>query len=171
MPNVLTAVKKTLSDRRYSAGFIVIAAIVFSLLFWIQVKTVPGNSGRFQIALFDWLDWAVLVAIAVLNALFITIEIHAFNLNRSIAKAGGVGAGLITGGIGTSSSVLASIFSTATCSLCVSAIFGFLGANSVVFLVSNRGYVIMITLLLLLLSLYLSGKRFGRTCNECQIKL
>lgn len=171
MRQIFVAIKTILSDRRYLAAAILITAIVFSLLFWIQVKTVPGNSGPFQIAIFTWKDWAILGAIAILNALFITIEIYAFKLKRSAAQAINLGTGFITGGVGTSSGILASIFSTASCSLCVSAIFGFLGANSVVFLVSNRGYIVAATLFLLLLSLYLSGRRFGHTCYECQIQL
>lgn len=169
--SVLIAIKKTLSDRRYLAVCILIAAVVFSVLFAIQVKTVPGNDSRLQIAVFGWKDWAVLTAIAVLNALFVTIEIYAFNLKRLVAQAGGLGAGLITGGVGTSSGIVASIFGTASCSLCVSAILGFLGANSVVFLVNNRGYIVAGTLVLLVLSLYLSSKRFDKTCEQCRIDL
>ena len=189
MSGILIAIKRTLSDRRYLAGWVVITAVIFSALFLIQVKTVPGNSGALQIAIFGWKDWIILTVISILNALFITIEIYVFNLKREFNKLNGVGSGLITGGvgpvrgrgalralaasfeIGTSSGVLASIFSTASCSLCASAIFGFLGANSVVFLVNNRRYVVVGTLFLLLLSLYLSSKRFSETCKQCQIKL
>ena len=171
MSGILIAIKRTLSDRRYLAGWVVITAVIFSALFLIQVKTVPGNSGAFQIAIFGWRDWTILAMIGILNALFITIEIYVFNLKREFNKLNGVGSGLITGGVGTSSGVLASIFSTASCSLCASAIFGFLGANSVVFLVNNRRYVVVGTLFLLLLSLYLSSKRFSETCKQCQIKL
>lgn len=167
MKQIFIATKKVLSDRRYLAGFILITAVVFSLLFWIQVKTVPGNDGRFQIALFGWKDWAILSVIGLLNALFITIEIYSFNLKRSVVQAGGISTGIITGGIGTSSGILASIFSTASCSLCVSAIFGFLGANTVVFLVDNRTYVVFVTVVLLLLSLFLSARRFHNTCQAC----
>ena len=171
MASIFVAIKKTISDRRYLAVCILIAAIIFSALFAIQVKTVPGNDSRLQIAVFGWKVWAILTAIAVLNALFITIEIYVFNLKRSIVRTGGLGAGLITGGIGTSSGIMTSIFGTASCSLCVSAIFGFLGANSVVFLVNNRGYVVAGTLFLLVLSLYLSSKRFDKICEQCRIDL
>lgn len=170
MRQIFIATKNVLSDRRYAAVFILIAAVVFSLFFWIQVKTVPGNDGRFQIALFGWKDWAILAAIAVLNSLFVTIEIYAFNLKRSFAQAGGISTGIVTGGIGTSSGILASIFSTASCSLCVSAIFGFLGANTVVFLVDNRSYVVFVTMALLLLSLFLSSRRFHNTCQACSLE-
>jgi len=171
MHGILIAIKKILSDKRYLSACILIAAIVFSVLFAIQVKTVPGNDSRFQIAIFGGKDWAILVAISILNALFITIEIYIFNLRRSARQTVGYGTGLITGGVGTSSGILASIFSTASCSLCVSAIFGFLGANSVVFLVNKRGYIVLATLFLLLLSLYLSSKRFDKTCKQCRIDL
>lgn len=169
MNSIFIAVKRTLSDRRYLAGGIVIAAVIFSALFLIQVKTVPGNSGQFQITLFGWKDWMILAAIAILNSFFITIEIYAFNLRRALVKLRGLGGGLVIGGVGTSSGILASIFSTASCSLCVSAIFGFLGANSIVFLVSNRGYVVAATLFLLLSSLYLSSKRFSQACEQCRV--
>ena len=148
-----------------------IAAVIFSALFAIQVKTVPGNSSSFQIAIFGWKDWVILAAIAVLNALFITIEIYAFNLRRSVMQAGRISAGLITGGVGTSSGIMASIFSTASCSLCVSAIFGFLGANTVVFLVNNRGYVVIASIMLLVLSLFLSARRFQNVCQRCKIEI
>lgn len=170
MSNVLTAIKTVLSDRRYLAAFVLITAVVFSLLFWIQVVTTPGNNGRFQIAIFNLKDWVILGAISILNAIFITIEIYIFNLKRSVQRSAGLGAGLVAGSVGTSSGILASIFSTATCSLCVSAIFGFLGANSVVFLVDNRIYVVFVAVALLLLSLFLSARRFRNTCQACSIK-
>lgn len=112
----------------------------------------------------------ILSAIAMLNALFITIEIYAFNLKRSVAQIGSVGSSFAVGGMGTSSGILASIFSTASCSLCVSAIFGFLGANTVVFLVDNRTYVGFVTVVLLLLSLFLSARRFHNTCQTCSLE-
>ena len=169
MGRIVSAVKTVFSDKRYFAAAVLIAAVVFSVLFLIQVKTVPGNDSRFQIAIFTWKDWLVLVAIAILNSLFITIEIYSFNLKRSVAKSLNASAGLITGGVGTSSGILASVFSTATCSLCVSALFGFLGANTVVFLVNNRYYVTVAALFLLILSLYLSSSRFVGVCNKCRI--
>src|SRR3989338_9644420 len=171
MKQILSAVTRILQNRFYLAVCIVIAAIVFSLLFWIQVKTVPGNDSRLQIAVFGWKDWAILAIIAILNSIFITIEIYVFNIKRQFLQKISGSVALVVVGAGTSSGIMASIFSIASCSLCVSAIFGFLGANSVVFLINNRGYVVIATFVLLLLSLYLSSKRFGQTCKECQIKL
>lgn len=84
MSSIFTSIKTVLSDRRYLAGSILIAAVIFSVLFVIQVKTVPGNSGPFQIAIFIWKDWAILIAIAVFNSLFITIEIYGYVLSATL---------------------------------------------------------------------------------------
>lgn len=169
MRHIIIAIKKVFSDRRYSSASVLIAAVIFSILFLVQVKTIPGNSVHFQVALFGWKDWLILASISILNALFITIEIYIFNLKHLTRKLTGAGARLVSGGVGTSSGVLASIFGTATCGLCVSALFSFLGANTIVYLVEKRGYIVAGSLFLLVLSLYLSSKRFSQTCDECHV--
>lgn len=165
MKQVWIAAKTVLVESKYLAVFVLVAVVVFSLIFLIQVKTVPGNDGHFQIALFGWKDWLILGIISILNALFITIEIYVYNLKKTVSKSG-----VLTSGLGTGSGVLASIFSTASCSLCVSAIFGFLGGNTVLFLVNNRIYIVFAAIALLLLSLFLSAKRFGNVCRICKIE-
>src|SRR3989344_5003750 len=90
MKQILSAVTRILQNRFYLAVCIVIAAIVFSLLFWIQVKTVPGNDSRLQIAVFGWKDWAILAIIAILNSIFITIEIYVFNIKRQFLAGPGL---------------------------------------------------------------------------------
>lgn len=171
MASIIKALKIILGDRVYSAVFIIIAAAVFVILFQIQVKTIPGNDVLFQAQIFGPKDWLLLASIAVLNSLFITTQIHIYRLRKTRrGTLANMGSGLTTGSLGTSSGILASVFGTATCSLCVGAIFGFLGSNTVLFLVNHRDLITVATIGLLLLSLRITVKRFNTACQACKIE-
>lgn len=165
--NTVTVVIRVLRTRSYGIGFVVLAVGLMALLFQLQVITIPSNSIRMQFALFEVTDWLLLGTVSAVNALFVVVQWYTFRLAK--LQHPSTLAGLATGGVGTSSSVLASIFGTATCGLCATAVFGFLGANTVVFLVAHRQAITIGAIAVLLLSLVLVTRRFTASCEECKI--
>lgn len=145
-------------------NFIGISLLLFVLLFLIPVNVIPGNEIAFQAVLFGWKDYIFLGALALLGGLVATLQVFIFK-QRYKAKIG-ISTGAV-GGLGILSGIFSSIFATATCSLCVGALFGFLGAGGVLFFVSNRIYVIMVSLILLYISLYVSAKKLNGVCGDC----
>jgi len=166
--NTVAVVRHVLGNRQHRIAFAVLMIFIASLLFQLQVSVVPGNSVRMQIALYRVQDWLLLAAVSAMNALFIVVQWHASQLvgvrRRNFD-------GLASGGLGMSSSVLASFFGTATCGLCATALFGFLGTNAVLFLIAHRLAVTISAIAMLALSLMFVARRFTTSCAECRITM
>lgn len=166
---MIRAITTVLSSRRHLVYFIVIADLILFALFQFQVEAIPGNDLAFQAKIFGFKDWLLLSSISVLNSLFITTEVYIFGLKREHRQAMGLAKSATISGAGSASGVLASVFGTATCSLCVSALFGFLGANSVLFLVDHKDLIASLAVVLLLVSLFISSRRFSAACKACKV--
>ncbi len=155
-----------LRDWKYFSLFFIAWVIMFGVMFYIPVKVIPGNNISFQALLFGPMGYLFLAVTSFLSSLIIAMQIKIFKQRKTL----GVVVGNTTlGSTGLFSGILSSIFGSATCSLCVGALFGFLGANSVLFLVNNKAYVVIGSFSLLLLSLYFSSKRFNTACEVCRI--
>lgn len=165
--SMVKAIRSVLGDRRYFALFSIFAVVMFSLLFMIQVKTIPGNDIAFQARIFKAKDYALFVTLALLSALILTMQVKIWRDGRMMKKSAAGSAA--TGSVGLFSGILSSIFGTATCGMCVSALFGFLGAGTVISLVENRIYVVAGSIGLMLLSLHFSSKRLANTCESCRV--
>lgn len=163
---IIKATGLILKERSYLFGILVLWVVLFGVVFYIPVKTVPGNNIALQAAIFGYKDYIFLGIISFLSSLTIAMQIKTF---RQKVSSKIIVSDSALGGIGLFSGIISSIFGTATCSLCVGALFGFLGANSVILLVNNKGYVVLGSLVLLGLSIYLSSKRLNNTCDACQI--
>ena len=165
----LSSIKIVLSDKKYLTGFIILTGIIFFVLFQIQVQVIPGNYSKLQARIFGLKDWLFLAVISGLNSLFLVMQfyINQFNkLWRQVAPRTGIASGVI----GTSSGIFASIFGTASCALCVSAIFGFLGVNTILFLVNYKDVVALSAVALLLIILITTSQRLNTVCRECGVK-
>ena len=88
----------------------------------------------------------------------ISMQIYNYKLKKSIKKAGGAVAGGFSG-------FIAGIFGTASCASCVAAIFGFLGLGTVFFLIEYQWYIVGISLLFILLSIYFTSLSIEKDCK------
>lgn len=152
------------TDRLFVLIIIVLSFVFLFLLFTLQIIAVPGNDFYFQARILKPADWILLAGISVLNAIFVAMYGYIRPLRRS-AKLRGIA----VGGLGMSSGIMASLFGAATCSLCIGGIFGFLGANSVFYLVNHRNYIVLVSLALLLIAIYVMAKRFQTECETCRV--
>lgn len=152
-------------DRNYAILLFIAWVVLFGLMFYLPVRTVPGNTLAFQAVIFGFKDYLFLGIASFLSAFIITIQVKIFRQRKSAKAMAGNSA---LGSAGFLSGIVSSVFGTATCSLCVGALFGFLGANSVIFLVNNKTYVVAGSLVLLGLSIFLSLKKLNNSCDICK---
>lgn len=154
-------------DRRYLLFFIVLIGMLFGLMIAIQVITVPGNNVGLQAQIFGYKDYLFFGLLAVLSSFLIVLQIYIVRDSKS--RASQVVENSALGGIGVFSALFSSVLGTATCGICLTALFGFLGFGTVLFLVQNKLYLILASVILLLLSLYFSYKKLN-SCNACSVK-
>ncbi len=140
--------------------------ILFGVMFYIPVKVVPGNSSSFQAVIFGFKDYLFLGIASFLSSLIVIMQVKILKQVKSVRTMAG---NTVLGSTGLFSGITSSVFGTATCSLCVGALFGFLGANSVIFLVNNKIYVVLGSIALLLMSLLFSSKKLNNSCDACRI--
>ena len=163
---LLSANKLVFNDKRYFLGFLAAAFVMFWLLLYIPIRTVPGNDLAFQLSILTPKDWLLFTILPVLTALSVVMNIYILK-NKGSAQDGAAMAG--QGGTGFLSGVIASVFGTATCASCVASIFGFLGVGGVFFLLQYRTAITTGAIILLLISLYFTSKRVLNACESCRI--
>lgn len=167
---MVKAIKTVLQDKEYLVGFIILSGVIFFILFQIQVKTIPGNDPRLQASIFGLKDWLFLVLISGLNSLFLVMQVYINRLKNERKQTTQALTGVALSGLGTSSGIFASIFGTASCALCVSAIFGFLGTNAILFLVNYKDIVSFLAIAILLTTLIVTSQRLETACEECKVR-
>lgn len=168
MKQTILAVKIVLKDKKYLAAFLFLSAAIFWLFIYIPVRNIPGNDFAFQLSIMTFWDKILMGLLSILVALSILMNIYAFKLKRS-AKVGISMVG--QGGGGLFSGVVASVFGTATCTACVASIFGFLGTGGVLFLLEYRTQIVLISIVMLLISLYFTSAKVLGICKSCGIKV
>ena len=152
--------KEILSKKNYLLLFLSITLLMVAIFILIPALTIPGNDIKYQLSLFTVKDYIALVPLASLISLMFSMQIYAHKRKESMRAAG-------KGTVGGSSGIIAGIFGTASCPMCVAAIFGFLGTGAVVFLVKYQWYVFGLSSSLVLVSLYLTSLNIEKNCEEC----
>lgn len=168
MNQTILAIKLVLRNKNYLAGFIVLSLAIFWLFIYIPVKNIPGNDFTFQLSIMTLQDKLLSGLLSVLVSLSLVMNVYAFKLKRS-AKVGISMVG--QGGGGLFSGIVASVFGTATCAVCVSSLFGFLGTGGVLFLLEYRTQIVLASIVLLLISLYFTSAKVLGICKSCGIKI
>lgn len=155
-----------LKQKLYLITFIAISLIIFAILVIIPAKTIPGNDIVFQLKVIGYKGISLLLILSVLTGLSITMNLYLFrrrlNTKTSISLVG-------HGAFGSLSGFVGSIFGTATCSACVSSIFGFLGVGGILFLLKYRLLITLTAIILILISLYFNSRKVLGICNSCKI--
>ncbi|MBI2334558.1 hypothetical protein HYU96_02040 [Candidatus Daviesbacteria bacterium] len=162
------AVKVVLKNPKYLTGWLVLSLAILGLFIYIPIKNIPGNDFTFQLSIMTLQDKILTALLAMGVSLSLVMNIYAFKLTRSkklsISIIGQSGGGFLSG-------VVASIFGTATCAACVFTLFGFLGTAGVFFLLEYRTWIVLISLIILLISLYFISAKVLGICRSCGIKV
>ena len=155
---IYKASKKILSNTKYLISFIVIAVVLFGIFVLIPVLTIPGNDLLFQLDVFTFKDYALLIFLAVFMSLMIAMQVFSYQVKKSAAKATSGTAAMVPG-------FTAALFGTASCSSCVAAIFGVFGIGTVLFLIQYQWYIVGFSFLLVGISIYFSSVSIEKRCK------
>ena len=167
MKQIFSASKIVLSKKSYLFGFLFLIPLAFLFFILIQVWTIPGNSFTLQTSILAPKDYLLMVILAFLVSLFLVMQVFIFR-NSFSTKAKLVSVG--SSGLGGYSVMFAAVLGTATCASCLVALFGFLGFGGIVFLMNNQPYIVGISLILLLISLYFLSRKVNGVCESCRIE-
>lgn len=159
---LFTATKLVLSEKRYLALFILFTIGFLAFLVYIPVTSVPGNDLVFQLSIYTFKDYFLLITLSLLTSLSFSLNI--FAILRDF-KARSSATLLAQGGGGSLSALIGTIFGTASCSSCVASLFGFLGVGGVLFLIKYKDIITFSAIALMLISLYYTSKRVLGICN------
>lgn len=166
MKEIIHATQTTLSKRAYLLTFLSLTPLAFLIFIFLQVSTIPGNSFSLQFKVLTLSNYLLMGIVSVLVSLLITMQAFIFrNAYLAHTKLTSVGIGEAVGCLG----VFAAIVGTATCASCLFALFGFLGFGSIVFLLKNQTYIVSLSIVLLLASLYFSSRKVNGVCQSCRI--
>lgn len=155
-------IKEPFKKTNYAILFAILALGMFALFTIIPVWTVAGNTLAIQLEIFTLRDYATLILLSGLSALFITMQIYVM---RSRKKVEGVGRA-VGGGLGT---LFAGIAGTAFCASCLAPLFAFfgIGFGGVIFVLNYRWYFVVGITLLMLIAIYLTARKISRVCVSC----
>ena len=155
---IYKASKRILSNRNYLLTFIFISILFLTIFILIPVFAIPGNDILFQLGIFTYWNYILMFTLATFVSLMISMQIYNYKLKKSIKRAGGAVAGGFSG-------FIAGLFGTASCASCVAAIFGFLGVGTVFLLIKYQWYIVGISLVFILLSIYFNSLSIERGCK------
>ena len=154
---VFKAANAVLSGKKYALLFVLLSVGIFWVLVLVPDKIASVNT---PVRILGTGNYLFLGSVSILASLVAIMQIFSLRLTGKV----GVGQSALSGA-GLLSGFVSAVFSSAVCGLCVSALFGFLGAGGVIFLVDNKAYVVAGSVGLLVLSLYFSSKKVNEDCN------
>ncbi|MFB6246780.1 MAG: hypothetical protein ABEI74_04285 [Candidatus Pacearchaeota archaeon] len=160
LKRVRDSVKETLESKKHLKILVIVGLIFFGIFIAFPVFSIPGNGLLFQLGVFSAFGYFVMIVFALLMGLMVAMRVYKYDLTKSGGKAG---KGFIGGFFG----FIGGIFGTAGCPACVAAIFGFLGSGATLFLVKNQWYVVGISFLLLIISIYMTSLEIKDGCSNC----
>lgn len=152
--------KRVLKSNPYYYIFPALSIIILSIFMLLPVYLTPGNTLGFQLNLFTPINYVLMIILALLVSLVISMQLYNYRLRKSAAISGTVAVGGFSG-------ITATIFGTASCASCVAAIFGFLGVGTVFFLIKYQWYIVSLSVIFLLLSLYFTSSSLEKNCLVC----
>lgn len=145
--------------------FFLLAVALFGIMFLIPVISIPGNTIFLHSTLLVPADYIMLAAFSILSSLLLIMQFKIFDKTRQHLLHGDMalsGAGVLAG-------IVSSLFASASCAICIGALLSFLGFSTILFLAQHRWYIMLGALALLLISLYLSSRRFNKGCEVCVV--
>jgi hypothetical protein len=148
----------------FRASFFILTALFFFLFQLLQVYLVPGNSFKLQFEALRLKDYLIAVFLSAIISVFLISQYYLIRKNKKeAAKAAG------SGGVGLLSAFFGGILVTAACSSCLFALFGFLGAGTMFFVLDKQPYVVGVSVLLTLVGLYFVAKKIQNLCPDCRV--
>ncbi len=158
---IFKSIKEVMRNKNDVTIFSVASLIFLMLFISIPVFTIPGNSLLFQLEIFTFWNYVLMILLSVLIGLMTSMQIYAYKIKKSVR---GVGRGVVGG----FSSIMAGLFGTASCASCLTVVFGFLGIGTVFFLIKYQWFIVGISLFLIIISIYFTSLSIEKNCGVCK---
>lgn len=157
--------KKVLQQRNYLLLFLVSAAVMNFLYIYLPIYLTPSNTWEFFVELTPWWGFALFTILAFLVGLLIAFNVYSFRQLRAVSVRS-----TASGIVGTASSIVSGMFSSATCAYCISALFAFLlPPAALLTLLEYRYQIVAGGFVLVLLALFLTAKKIEYGCDSCHV--
>ena len=164
--NIITASSETLADKKYFYIFLGLAGLLFLGMFAIPLFAIMGNTVGLQAELLAWNDYVLLTLLSMLSSLVLTMQIRIW---REVHTGASGRFNSATSLLGVLSGITSSVFASATCAMCLGALFSFMSFGTLLFFVTHRWYILSLGFLLLFTSLYFSSRRIKDGCATCHV--
>ena len=166
MKTIFEAIKLTLNTSKRCKVIFPILFIVFFSLFLYAPTISSGLSLKQQVSYFGIKGILLLLLFSFLSALSSTMFLYSsfFMKKPAVKEASSATLGILSG-------LLSAILATASCSYCLIAFLGFLGSSGVFFVFENKNKFMILSIILLLTSLYFLSKRVVEGCPTCKVEL
>ena len=161
---IVTAGHAVLREKVYRVALVPLALVVFAVFVAIPTITIPANNLRLQFSLYSLQSYLTLSILSLLAALFVLMNVYAYSKAQAANERFGV---VAKGGLGGALSAVAAIFGTASCPMCVAAVFSFLGFGTVGLLAQYQWWVFFAALGFMLLALYFTSRKVNGVCGRC----
>ncbi len=166
--DIVQSLRLVFKAKRYLAILIISSIIMFVISLLIPVLTIPGNTFGFQISLLNFWSIILITLFSILFGLSIGMNVYYFSSNKvKTASMARKGAG------NTFIAMIGAMFSGPLCGSCIATILGLLGIGGAAtlsitsFLFSYRTEILILSSLLLITSIYFTGRRINKTCDNC----
>jgi hypothetical protein len=161
---IIRAIETVFSERSYVLVFFIFSVAFACLYLFLPLATVPGSSlSQFSSS---WLKVVLVALISLAMGLLASMQVFAWRkTGHKLVKesAGGLAAAV--------TSVISGLFASASCGVCLTALFSFVGAGGAVFLMGHQLSILLVSLALILVSMYFTARKINDECPECVANL
>ncbi len=164
LSTIAKATKRAIASSKQVITFVFLAAGLWFLFIMVPVWTTPGNDFLFQLSITHAGTHALMIALAVLNALLLMMHLYIRKHHKGL-KEGVKSTGHSLGSIGSA------LIATIGCASCYSSIISVFGIGTVTFIGEYRWLLSLIALSITFTALYLTANRIENGCNVCSITL
>lgn len=166
MKSIFKPLVLTLSSKKHLIIAIISSLVMAFLAILIPSLLIPSNTIKFQLSLLKINEITLIIIFSALFGISIAMQSYAFfieKLHKSKLVMKSTGTGFVA--------LTATLFSTKLCPLCLATILGLigLGSSATLFLFSYKKEILIVSMLLLILVIYITGKRITNFCEKCKL--
>jgi len=158
---ILSASKKVIASRGDAVIFSLLSIGLWLLFVYVPIWTTPGDDFLFHLLITPPETHALMIALALLNALLLMMHLH---IRRQHHARIGAASGAHSLG-----SLVSALVATIGCASCYSSIISIFGLGAVTFVGEYRWLISLIALGITLTALYLTANRIENGCKVCRV--
>ncbi len=164
LKTIFHATQVIVRGKKYLALALILGFAFFGLVMFYQSQTTPWLSLPEFILHTKTPELLYTLILSLATGLSLSMLIFSFTLNKKSAVKG-------TGNtvLGLLSSFASIVFASATCAACLGVLVSLMGSSTLIFLVRHRLEFMLLSLLLVVFSLYQASKKTLGLCKECGI--